>query len=104
MELAGYSCPHAFSVDAHFRSEGVHRAFPVTALECALCHKPEVDKRLAKLNVHTVEGVPEKSRPTSPDMLHDRLNEEFEQIYNLALTLTVENDHATVVRVGPPEN
>jgi len=25
--------------------------------------------------------------------------EEFEQIYNLALTLTVENDHATVVRV-----
>ena len=69
-----------------------------------LCHKPEVDERLAKLSVHTVEGVPEKSRPTSPDMLHDRLNEEFEQIYNLALTLTVENDHATVVRVGPPEN
>ena len=65
--------------------------------------KPEIDERFAKESVHTVEGLPEKSRLTPLDMLHNRLNEEFEQIYNLALTLTVENDHATVVRVGPPE-
>ncbi|CAE7194492.1 Cbwd1 [Symbiodinium sp. CCMP2456] len=51
----------------------------------------------------TIEGAPKKSRLTSSDMLRDRLNKEFEQIYNLALTLTVENDHATVVRAGTPE-
>ena len=36
-------------------------------------------------------------------MPNARSRKEFEQIYNLALTLTVENDHATVVRVASPD-
>ena len=33
--------------------------------------------------------------------INDRTGQEFEEIYNLAMSLTVENDHATVVRAAP---
>ena len=33
--------------------------------------------------------------------INDCTGQEFEEIYNLAMSLTVENDHATVVRAAP---
>ena len=32
--------------------------------------------------------------------VNDYTGQEFEEIYNLAMSLTVENDHATVVRAA----